>query len=114
MTEKFDLGTIYAAFNLVSALAAVWLMQSVTVEAGFADKVKLLKLGHRAALAAVAVALFANAGYTIMGGTDPRPVDFLLESVLILALFFSGLRHKVCARWTKEVKETQCPFYSAS
>lgn len=93
-TSNFDFGTASAAFNLLAAFGALYLMQIVTPEAGIHSGLQVLMLGHRVVLAIVSIALFANAGDTIYSNTAPRPIDFFVEFVLLMVLTLSAVRHK--------------------
>jgi len=98
MVNSFALGTAHAAFMLLAAFGALWLMQVTTPEAGFCNGLAWLKLGHRLAFAAVSFTLFANALETLANETSPRPWDFITEFALVMVIVFSGVRHVLVVR----------------
>lgn len=95
MLPHLDPVTISFVVNFVSGLLVFWMMQRVTAGAGFYSVLGLVKLGHRAVLASLAVALVANAGFTADSQTAPRLVDLVTQSVFLVVLVLSAVRHSM-------------------
>lgn len=93
-----DLGLACAIVNLLASLGALWVMQAVTADFHLGSLIGLVKLGHRAALAALAIVLFANAASTLWSGTDPRPGDLAVQVALLAVIALSAARHCMVAR----------------
>jgi hypothetical protein len=90
-----DLGTLSALVNAAAALGCIWVMQSVTAEAGFANPSRLVKLFHRVSYGLLSLVLFANAAVTLDDDSDPRWIDFIVQCCFLFVALVSVLRHRM-------------------
>jgi len=93
-----DIGLWSAIVNMIASLGVVYIMMTVTREAGWRSVLQVVKGCHRVALATLAVVLFANAATTLYDDTDPRPVDFVMQVVLLMVIGVSAIRHRMVPR----------------
>jgi len=94
IAAEFDFGTVSALVNFLAALGVLWIMQAVTVDAGFSSRFALTRFVHRLALAGLAVMLFGNAGLTVHTRSAPRLIDLLVQVAMLLAVIISASRHR--------------------
>jgi len=91
--DDINTGGISAVINALAALSIVYIMMAVTADAGFSGRLNLIKLGHRLALASLAVALAVNAGVTVASPGNTRLVDVIVQGAMLIVVAFSAWRH---------------------
>lgn len=82
---------LHVAVTLAAAVAAVWAMQRLTYEAGFASGRALAFLLMRFGLAALAMLLFIDVG---LDRHDPTAIDVAVRGAYLFLLIVSGAQHR--------------------
>jgi hypothetical protein len=101
------LGQCSVCLNVMSSIAALWIMQCITNDAGVKSKIEVVKLAQRAGFCALSIMLMLNAAYTISSETSPRPIDLVLEMGIIAVLFISGAHNFISITLTKSETRQQ-------
>jgi hypothetical protein len=84
-----------AGINFVSAFIVLYMMQTVTGEAGFRSRLALLYLAQRAIYIFLVYALFANAVHIYFQAIMPARSDALVEIAFFLSCMVSFMRHRL-------------------
>lgn len=84
--SELDLSYVHAALTFLGAIAAIWVMQHTTQQAGFGSTHARGLLCLRAALAMLSIALALNGAFVIAMDVSPWMMDTIVIALLLVAL----------------------------
>jgi len=87
-----------ALANFVSAFIVLYMMQTVTGQAGFRSKLALLLLAQRGSYLFLSYALFQNSVHIYFNATMPGRTDAIVETAFFIACFVGFMRHRLAPK----------------
>lgn len=93
--DRVGMDNVSIFVNGLSALCALFIMQSVTYDAGFATGMQRFRLVQRITFALLSIVLATNAAATIATDSEPRVIDLVLQIVLALSLILTCARNMI-------------------
>jgi hypothetical protein len=87
--------SFWAGVNFLSAFIVLYMMQTVTGQAGFRSKMELLYLFQRIIYIFLVYTLFANSVHIYFNAVLPARSDALVELAFFLSCLISFMRHRL-------------------
>jgi hypothetical protein len=87
--------SFWSLINFISAFMVLYMMQTVTGQAGFRSKMELLYLFQRVVYVFLVYALFANSVHIYFNAMLPARSDALVEFAFFLSCVISFMRHRL-------------------